>query len=75
MELEDMLQAGTIGLWRAALTYDKSHGTVFSTHATKAIEGEIFGAIEEARYGRRKRGRALIDHSKFVLYEETRDQE
>jgi DNA-directed RNA polymerase sigma subunit (sigma70/sigma32) len=74
MELEDMLQAGTIGLWRAALTYDKSHGTVFSTHATKAIKGEILAAIEEARFGRRQRGETLIDHSQFVCFEENLDE-
>lgn len=74
MELEDMLQAGTIGLWRAALTYDKSHGTVFSTHATKAIKGEILAAIEEARFGRRQRGETLIDHSQFSSFEETWDE-
>lgn len=74
MELEDMLQAGTIGLWRAALTYDKSHGTVFSTLATKAIKGEILEAIEMARFGRRQRGETLIDHSQFASYQETWDE-
>lgn len=73
MELEDLLQAGTIGLWRAALTYDKSHGTVFSTLATKAIKGEILEAIELARFGRRQRGETLIDHSQFLSFQETWD--
>ena len=73
MELEDMLQAGTIGLWRAALTYDKSQGTVFSTLATKAIKGEILEAIELARFGRRQRGENLIDHSQFLSFQETWD--
>jgi DNA-directed RNA polymerase specialized sigma subunit len=74
MELDDMLQAGTIGLWRAAVTYDKSHGTVFSTLATKAIKGEILEAIEMARFGRRQRGETLIDHSQFASYQETWDE-
>lgn len=75
MDMDDMMAVGMIGLWRAALTYDKKHGTAFNTLAYKTIKGEIFEAIEVARYGRRRHGRDLIDQSKFVEYTEVNEDE
>jgi DNA-directed RNA polymerase sigma subunit (sigma70/sigma32) len=57
MDREDMLSAGMIGLWRAALSYDPNKGTVFNTLATKIIKSEIYDAIEVARFGKRQHGR------------------
>lgn len=74
LDADDMLSVGMIGLWRAALTYDKKKGTAFSTLAYKTIKGEIFEAIEVARFGRRRHGRDLIDQSKFVEYTEVNDE-
>lgn len=74
LEYDDVYSAGLIGLWRAALTYNKKVGTVFSTLAYKAIVGEILEAIEVARFGRRQRGKQLIDQSKFVSYQETYEE-
>lgn len=74
MDADDMLSVGMIGLWRAALTYDKNKNTAFSTLAYKTIKGEIFEAIEVARFGRRRHGRDLIDQSKFVEYTEVNDE-
>lgn len=72
MDREDMLSAGMIGLWRAALSYDPNKGIAFSTLATKIIKSEIYDAIEVARFGKRQHGRKLIDHSKFSsIIEET----
>ena len=70
MEVEDLHSAGYIGLWRAVLTFDPSKGLAFMTLAYKSIMGEVFEAIEIARYGRRQRGKKLIDHSKMVSFSE-----
>ena len=74
MDADDMLSVGMIGLWRAALTYDKNKNTAFSTLAYKTIKGEIFEAIEVARFGRRRHGRDLIDQSKFIEYTEVNEE-
>lgn len=74
LDEDDMFSVGMIGLWRAALTYDKKKGTAFSTLAYKTIKGEIFEAIEVARFGRRRHGRDLIDQSKFVEYTEVNEE-
>ena len=75
MDADDMLSVGMVGLWRAALTYDKNKNTAFATLAYKTIKGEIFEAIEVARFGRRRHGRDLIDQSKFVEYTEVNEDE
>lgn len=41
VEVEDLIQLGTIGLIKAIRGYDKSFGTVFSTYAVPLIIGEI----------------------------------
>ena len=40
-EFEDLLQLGTIGMIKAARSFDFSYGTVFSTYAVPLIAGEI----------------------------------
>ena len=40
-EYEDLIQIGTIGLMRAARSFDFSYGCVFSTYAVPLIIGEI----------------------------------
>lgn len=40
-ELEDVVSIGRVGLWKAALTYDKTKGMKFSTYATTVIFNEI----------------------------------
>lgn len=40
-ELEDLLQIGSIGLLRAARSFDESRGCMFSTYAVPLIIGEI----------------------------------
>lgn len=70
-EIDDLESAGLAGLWRAALKFDPSRGLKFKTLAYKTIMGDIYEAIEIARYGSRRHGRPLIDHSKFTTYEET----
>lgn len=38
---EDLIQAGLIGLWRAAYNYNENLGVKFSTYSVKYILGEI----------------------------------
>lgn len=40
-EFEDLVQIGTIGMLKAARSFDASYGTVFSTYAVPLIIGEI----------------------------------
>jgi DNA-directed RNA polymerase specialized sigma subunit len=75
MDADDMLSVGMVGLWRAALTYDENKNTAFATLAYKTIKGEIFEAIEVARFGRRRHGRDLIDQSKFISYVEINEED
>jgi len=74
IEIDDLVSAGMIGLWRTVHTFDCSKGTKFSTPALKAIKCEMLEAIELGRYGRRKRNRDLIDQSKFVEYTEVNEE-
>jgi RNA polymerase sigma factor (sigma-70 family) len=45
----DLLQEGTIGLWRAILRYDPKRGVAFSSYAGKAIERQMRRAVFVAR--------------------------
>lgn len=74
-EIEDLESAGLVGLWRAALKFDPSRGLSFKTLAYRTIMGDIYEAIEIARYGARRHGRDLIDHSKFQKYDEVFDED
>ena len=65
MEIADLMQAGLLGLWLAALRYDRGRGASFETAAYRAITGAILEAIEVARFGRRNRHGGLIDQSQF----------
>ena len=41
LELEDLIQIGTIGLIKAIRSFDLERGTLFSTYAVPMIFGEI----------------------------------
>ena len=41
VDKDDLIQAGLIGLWRAAYNYDDTKNVKFSTYAVKYILGEI----------------------------------
>jgi RNA polymerase sporulation-specific sigma factor len=43
---EDLYSVGSLGLLRAAQTYDPSRGTAFSTYAYGCIEHAIAGALK-----------------------------
>ena len=40
--LDDLEQAGTIGVWHAVKTYEKTHGTTFSTHMYLCVRQHIW---------------------------------
>ena len=70
LEIDDLISVGMVGLWRASIHFDPSKGNKFSTPAFQAIKGQMYEAIELARFGKRKRSEDLLDHSRFVTYNE-----
>lgn len=56
-EYDDVFQAGCLGLYKAALRYDETLGTAFSTYAVPVIIGEIRMLFRDG--GAVKVGRAL----------------
>lgn len=69
---DDIMQAGRMGLWLAALKYDKRRKLTFQAIATPCVQWAMHDAVEFARYGKHKHGRPLIDHSQMLRYTETR---
>lgn len=47
-ELDDLVQEGMIGLFKAIGTFDKTRGAAFSTFATMCVKAEIISAIRRA---------------------------
>lgn len=48
VEIDDLVQAGMIGLWDAINNFDSSHNTMFETYASQRIRGSM---IDELRTG------------------------
>jgi len=75
VELEDLIQIGTIGLIKAVRGFDESYGTRFSTYAVPLITGEIKkflrddGMIKVSRETKRKS--ALLFREKQRIMTET----
>ncbi len=46
-DYEDLIQIGTIGMMKAARSFDPSYGTVFSTYAVPLIIGEIRRSLRD----------------------------
>lgn len=74
IEREDLLQAGYLGLWRAVDRWDESKGFVPTTFLRHAIFWALQDAIEDAKYGRRRRRKDLIDHTEMLSFIEEKDQ-
>lgn len=55
-ERDDLIQAGSIGLVKAASAFDPSRGTRFSTYAFPLIAGEIRHFLRGERLSERKNG-------------------
>jgi RNA polymerase sigma factor for flagellar operon FliA len=48
VEIDDLVQAGTIGLWEAINNFDTSHNATFETYASQRIRGAM---LDELRGG------------------------
>lgn len=78
VEMEDLFQIGTIGVIKAARSFDIERGTSFSTYAVPLIFGEIRrhirdeGPIKVGRYYK-KIGAMLTSCKSRILAEEGRD--
>jgi RNA polymerase sporulation-specific sigma factor len=77
-EYEDLVQIGTIGMLKAAKSFDLSFGTVFSTYAVPLIIGEIRrflrddGLIKVSR-DLRKKGSVIMKAKEDFIKENGRD--
>ncbi len=78
VELEDLIQIGTIGMIKAIRSFDTERGTCFSTYAVPLIFGEIRrhirdeGPIKVGR-GVRRLGAELTMHKNRIVAEEGRE--
>ena len=78
VELEDLMQIGTIGMIKAVRSFDASRGNCFSTYAVPLIFGEIRrhmrddGPIKVGRYYKRL-GAAALNLRSRILTEEGRE--
>ena len=66
IQLDDLIQAGRLGLIYAARRYDPSKGFQFNTLARHAVLGQMLECIDFARFGRKNVHKKLIDQSIFV---------
>lgn len=77
-EYEDLIQIGTIGMLKAARSFDLSYGTVFSTYAVPLIIGEIRrflrddGMIKVSREIRR-RGTVIMHEKELFISQNHRE--
>ena len=63
VDYEDLVQTGTIGMIRAARSFDDSYGCVFSTYAVPLIVGEIKRMLRDdgpVKVGRELKRRAAL---------------
>ncbi len=66
-DYEDLVQIGTIGMMKAARSFDPSYGTVFSTYAVPLIIGEIRRSLRDD--GMLKVSRAIKQSGSKILRE------
>jgi RNA polymerase sigma factor (sigma-70 family) len=81
MEYEDLIQAGSIGLWKAAEKFDSSRGLEFSTYAAPYIRGYILieldrkSLIKVSKYHYNSKQRQAIKNSVFSIHKQTGENE
>jgi RNA polymerase sporulation-specific sigma factor len=78
VDMEDLIQIGTIGMIKAVRSFDTGRGTCFSTYAVPLIFGEIRrhmrdeGPIKVGRYYKRL-GALAVSYKNRVLQDEGRE--
>lgn len=78
VDMEDLMQIGTLGLLKAIRSFDEDRGTCFSTYAVPLIFGELRrhmrdeGPIKVGRYYK-KLGATLMNTRNRIASEEGRD--
>lgn len=61
VELDDLVQSGTIGLMEAAVRYECRNGSTFATYATQRIRGAMIDYLRCSDWGSRSLRRRLRD--------------
>src|SRR3989338_6863231 len=59
VQIDDIIQAGMMGLLDAASRYDEVHGAQFETYATQRIRGAMLDELREADWLPRSRRRDM----------------
>jgi RNA polymerase sigma factor for flagellar operon FliA len=63
VEVDDMIQAGMIGLWDAARRYEDGHSATFETFASQRVRGAMLDELRQSDWAPRgvRRNRRAID--------------
>ncbi len=72
VQVEDLIQAGVIGLLEAGRQYDKRHGASFETYAGIRIRGAILDEVRRQEWGSRSAHRTAREVSEAVRAVESR---
>ncbi|HEX6993004.1 MAG TPA: RNA polymerase sigma factor FliA [Gammaproteobacteria bacterium] len=72
VQVEDLIQAGVIGLLEAGRQYDSRHGASFETYAGIRIRGAILDEVRRQDWGPRSAHRAAREVSEAVRAVESR---
>ena len=64
IEMDDLIQAGCIGLWKAIDGYDPSSGNKFLTYAAPAVKRSVIDLIRQ--YSQDKAWRSRVDQSSLL---------
>ncbi len=72
VQVEDLIQAGVIGLLEAGRQYDSKHGASFETYAGIRIRGAILDEVRRQDWGPRSAHRAAREVSEAVRAVENR---
>ncbi len=66
VEIDDLIQAGAVGLLESARRFDPSHGASFSTYATIRIRGAMLDQLRSYDWSPRSTRRKIREMSKAI---------
>ena len=72
VEIDDLIQAGSIGLMEAASNFDASHGASFNTYATIRIRGAMLDEVRRSDWSPRSHRRRMRELSDAIHAVESR---